>query len=682
MAGRIPQSFIDDLLARVNIVDVLDGRVDKLKRTGKNYSGLCPFHKEKTPSFTANQEKQFYYCFGCGAGGNALGFLMDHDRLDFPEAIEELAKMVGMEVPREERTPQQQQREQQVKDIYGLLEKASTFYCDQLKSHPARQPAVNYLQQRGLSGQIAKQFGVGLAPPGWDNLIQHIGNTPDKLKLLERSGMLIHNEDRNSDYDRFRERIMFPIRDQRGRVIAFGGRVLGDAKPKYLNSPETDTFHKSRELYGLYEARQYNSKLEKLIIVEGYMDVIGLAQYGITCAVATLGTATTAQHLERLFKMVSEVVFCFDGDAAGRKAATRAMETTLPVITDGKEARFLFLPDGEDPDSLVRKEGKDDFEQRLRDALPLSSFFFQEQQRDIDLDHLDGRARFSREALPLIDGMQPGMLQQMMLNQVRDLTGLSEQQMEDLQQFSQPAARREPTPAPAPTPQPDAASLPDFADQPPVGHYYPQESSTDYSDYDSGFDNSHDFPASKSTSYSNSHNSSHGSHDGYGYKPQSSGWERRGTWERKERTPQAPRTLTPLVNKLNKILLNYPALAQIVTAPEQFLILDEPGIDLFCDACRYLKDNPDASLAMMMLDWEEDELRFTRRDIINTITSTDSLETDISAEQSLKDGLKQLKIKLINQCLDVLKPKATLTKIEKLEVVKLMQELRELRKGA
>ena len=674
MAGRIPQSFIDDLLARVNIVDVLDGRVNKLKRTGKNYSGLCPFHKEKTPSFTANQEKQFYYCFGCGAGGNALGFLMDYERLDFPEAVEELAKMVGMEVPREERTPQQQQREQQVKDIYSLLEKASTFYCDQLKNHPARQPAVNYLQQRGLSGQIAKQFGIGLAPPGWDNLIQHIGNAPDKLKLLERSGMLIHNEDRNSDYDRFRERIMFPIRDQRGRVIAFGGRVLGDAKPKYLNSPETDTFHKSRELYGLYEARQYNSKLEKLIIVEGYMDVIGLAQYGITCAVATLGTATTAQHLERLFKMVSEVVFCFDGDAAGRKAATRAMETTLPVITDGKEARFLFLPDGEDPDSLVRKEGKDDFEQRLRDALPLSSFFFQVQQRDIDLDHLDGRARFSREALPLIDSMQPGLLQQMMLNQVRDLTGLSEQQMEDLQQFSQPAARREPEPAPKPVQ--DAAPLLNHDEQPPVEHYYPPESSSDYSDYDSGFDSSPDFPTSHSHSGSqSSHYGSSYSGGGYDYKPQNSGWERRGKWERKERTPQTPRTLTPLVHKLNKILLNFPALAQIVPAPEQFLILDEPGIDLFCDTCRYLKDNPDASLAMMLLDWGEDEMRFTWLDTINVITSSDSLETDASAEQSLKGGLQQLDQKLTQQRIEVLKGKMatrTATKEEKLELNNLL----------
>lgn len=674
MAGRIPQSFIDDLLARVNIVDVLDGRVNKLKRTGKNYSGLCPFHKEKTPSFTANQEKQFYYCFGCGAGGNALGFLMDYERLDFPDAVEELAKMVGMEVPREERSAAQQQRDKQVKDIYSLLEKASDYYCDQLKQHPARQSAVKYLQQRGLSGQIAKQFGVGLAPPGWDNLMQHIGTEPEQIKLLERAGMLIHNEERNSHYDRFRERIMFPIRDQRGRVIAFGGRVLGDAKPKYLNSPETDTFHKSRELYGLYEARQYNNKLEKLIIVEGYMDVIGLAQYGITCAVATLGTATTAQHLERLFKMVNEVVFCFDGDAAGRKAASRALETTLPVITDGKEARFLFLPEGEDPDSLVRQEGQDGFEQRLRDAIPLSSFFFQILQKDIDLDHLDGRARFSREALPLIDGMQPGLLQQMMLNQVRDLTGLSEQQMEDLQQFSQPVQIVEPEKPAQPEAQHNFGHSTHGEPPPPTWDGYPEESSVDYSDYDSGYDN---FPTSggqknwQSQEYSNK--------GGYSHQPQSDGWQRRGKWERKARAPQPPRTTTQLVHRLNEILLHYPALAQIIPAPDQFLILDESGIDLFYATCRYLKDNPEASLSMMLLDWSDDDSRFHWIDTINAITRSPPLEDESSAEQSLRDGLKKLDQKLTQQRIEVLKGKMatrTATKEEKLELNSMLLRLK------
>ncbi|MCV6589027.1 MAG: DNA primase [Marinobacterium sp.] len=685
MAGRIPQSFIDDLLARVNIVDVLDGRVNKLKRTGKNYSGLCPFHKEKTPSFTANQDKQFYYCFGCGAGGNALSFLMDYERLDFPEAVEELAKMVGMEVPREERSAAQQQRERQVKDIYSLLEKASTFYCEQLKQHPARQPAVGYLQQRGLSGKIAKQFGIGLAPPGWDNLMQHIGTETEQVKLLERAGMLIHNEERNSYYDRFRERIMFPIRDQRGRVIAFGGRVLGDAKPKYLNSPETDTFHKSRELYGLYEARQYNSKLDKLIIVEGYMDVIGLAQYGITCAVATLGTATTAQHLERLFKMVSEVVFCFDGDAAGRKAASRALETTLPVITDGKEARFLFLPEGEDPDSLVRQEGKEAFEQRLRDAIPLSSFFFQILQKDIDLDHLDGRARFSREALPLIDGMQPGLLQQMMRNQVRDLTGLSEQQIEDIQQFSQPVHLAEPAkPAPAPASDYGRELPPPDWQSPPA----PAQGGDDpYSDYDS-LDNYHlpqhnhrgpEFDTINS-SLSPVRKNTGGNHFGsYESRSMSHGWQRRGKWEKRERSHQPPQPSTQLVHRLNEILLHYPALAQIVPALDQFLILDEPGIDLFYATCRYLKDNPGASLSMMLLDWSDDDNRFHWIDTINAITRTPPLEDAASAEQSLKDGLQKLDQKLTQQRIEVLKGKMasrTATREDKLELNSLLLRLK------
>lgn len=427
MAGRIPQSFIDDLLARVNVLDIVEARV-KLKRTGKNYSGLCPFHKEKSPSFTVNNEKQFYYCFGCGAGGNSLGFLIEHDRLSFPEAVEELAKLAGVEMPKTE-GPVDHQREQRIKDIYSLLEEASEYYQQQLRKHPSKEIAVNYLKNRGLSGQFAARFGIGYAPPGWDNLLKKLARDEATKLRLEQAGMLINKEDSDRYYDRFRERIMFPIRDMRGRVIAFGGRVLGDEKPKYLNSPETDTFHKSRELYGLYEARKYNQNLERLIIVEGYMDVVGLAQYGIGYAVATLGTATTAQHLERLLKMVPEVIFCFDGDEAGRKAAKRALDTTMPVITDGKQARFLFLPEGEDPDSLVRQEGCEAFEQRLNESLPLSDFFFKTLEEGADMSSLDGRARFSNQALPLIDQMQPGILKQMMQEKISELTGLSLEQL-------------------------------------------------------------------------------------------------------------------------------------------------------------------------------------------------------------------------------------------------------------
>jgi len=467
MAGRIPQHFIDDLLARVNIVDVIDGRV-KLKRAGKNYSGLCPFHKEKSPSFSVSPDKQFYYCFGCGAGGNALGFLMEYDRLNFPEAVEELAKLAGVDVPRDEGRPADHQREQEIKRQFEALEHSNRYFQDMLRSSSERERAIGYLKQRGLSGQIAAAFGIGYAPPGWDNLLQHFAHLENAAPLLEQSGMVIHNEDKQRYYDRFRDRIMFPIRDVRGRVLGFGGRVLGDDKPKYLNSPETPTFHKGRELYGLYEARKHSNQLNRLLIVEGYMDVVSLAQHGIHWSVATLGTATTAQHLERLFKLVPEVIFCFDGDAAGRQAAQRALGVTLPVIRDGQEARFLFLPDGEDPDTLVRREGEAAFSERVTQALPLSEFFFRQLSEEADLSSMDGRARFSNQALPLIQSMQPSLLKQMMLDRICEITGLSLEQISsviDLHQATStpapPAAETasQPVPMPPPYQQPRTAQM-------------------------------------------------------------------------------------------------------------------------------------------------------------------------------------------------------------------------------
>ena len=458
MAGRIPQHFIDDLLARVNIVDVIDGRV-KLKRAGKNYSGLCPFHKEKSPSFSVSPDKQFYYCFGCGAGGNALGFLMEYDRLNFPEAVEELAKLAGVDVPRDEGRPADHQREQEIKRQFEALEHSNRYFQDMLRSSSERERAIGYLKQRGLSGQIAAAFGIGYAPPGWDNLLQHFAHLENAAPLLEQSGMVIHNEDKQRYYDRFRDRIMFPIRDVRGRVLGFGGRVLGDDKPKYLNSPETPTFHKGRELYGLYEARKHSNQLERLLIVEGYMDVVSLAQHGIHWSVATLGTATTAQHLERLFKLVPEVIFCFDGDAAGRQAAQRALGVTLPVIRDGQEARFLFLPDGEDPDTLVRREGETAFSQRVSQALPLSEFFFRQLSDEADLSSMDGRARFSNQALPLIQSMQPSLLKQMMRDRICEITGLSLEQISSVIDLHQATSTPAPISAekgsqPASTPNP------------------------------------------------------------------------------------------------------------------------------------------------------------------------------------------------------------------------------------
>lgn len=423
MAGRIPQDFIDDLLHRTDIVDVVEERI-KIKRTGKNYSGLCPFHQENTPSFSVNPDKQFYYCFGCGAGGNALGFVMEYDRLEFREAVELLAKRHGLEIPAQSSGPQTR-ADQERRQSYDLLQRASDFYQQQLREHPERDKAIDYLKQRGLSGTIAKRFGIGYAPPGWDNLLKHIGT--EQQNKLDDAGLLIMKPEQKRSYDRFRDRIMFPIIDMRGRAIAFGGRVLTDEKPKYLNSPETHTFKKHEELYGLYQARQANRELHRVLIVEGYMDVVALAQYGITNAVATLGTATSANHLQRLFKLMPEVVFCFDGDNAGRQAAQRALETVLPLMEDGRQAKFLFLPDGEDPDSMVRSEGTEAFNRRIDQALPLSEFLFESLSDSLDLDSGEGRARLSVLAVPMIDKIPGQVFQQLMRQQLSEISGLERQ---------------------------------------------------------------------------------------------------------------------------------------------------------------------------------------------------------------------------------------------------------------
>lgn len=447
MAGRIPQKFLDDLLDRVDIVDVIDRRV-KLKKTGKNYSARCPFHDEKTPSFSVNPDKQFYYCFGCGAGGNALGFVMDYENLDFPQAVATLAGSLGLEVPREETRggAAQAQREDSNKALYALLEQAARFYQQQLRAHPEAQRAVSYLKQRGLTGQIAKDFDLGFAPPGWDNLLQALGRDEHQRKLLLESGMLVQN-DAGRSYDRFRDRVVFPIRDQRGRVIAFGGRVLGDDKPKYLNSPETPVYSKGRELYGLYQARRANRKLERVLVVEGYMDVIALAQHSISNATATLGTATSQTHLERLYRLTSEVVFCFDGDEAGRKAAVRALEAALPCMEDGRQARFLFLAEGEDPDTLVRKLGAEGFRELVTGATPLETLLFDVAGESLDTSTLDGRARLSKLALPYIRQLPDGVFRQLMFRALAERTGLS---VAELMHLEAP-----PLPPPAPEPPPE-----------------------------------------------------------------------------------------------------------------------------------------------------------------------------------------------------------------------------------
>ncbi|MEC8908581.1 DNA primase [Thalassolituus sp. UBA2590] len=454
MAGRIPQSFIDELLARVDVIDVVDSRV-KLKKTGKNYSACCPFHNENTPSFTVSPDKQFYYCFGCGASGTALRFVMEFDGLSFPDAVEKLADQMNMAVPREAASQREVQQEQEHQSLFKRMEAASQFFERQLREHDKRDRAIQYLKGRGLSGKAAKFFGIGYAPPGWDNLQEALGTDKTAVRELVTSGMLIEKDDGRT-YDRFRDRIMFPIRDARGRYIAFGGRVLGDEKPKYLNSPETPIFQKNRELYGLYEARKIRQKLTRFVIVEGYMDVVALAEFGIHYAVATLGTATSEHHLRRLFKIVPEVIFCFDGDDAGRTAAARAMETALPVLSDGVQARFLFLPDGEDPDTLVRQEGRDGFEKRLNESLHLPEFLFEQLKQQVDFDTLDGKARLDKMAAPLIGKLPKGTLRSLMEKRLEDMIGTRSAAM---------AAVNETAPEPEPEID-DGVSMPDIITEP------------------------------------------------------------------------------------------------------------------------------------------------------------------------------------------------------------------------
>ncbi len=399
MSGRIPQSFVDDLLARTDIVGVIEARVP-LKRAGRNYSACCPFHKEKTPSFSVSQDKQFYYCFGCGATGNAIGFLMEYERRAFPEAVQELADRAGLAVPHEDDDGRGDEQRARNRALYDALTDADKFFQQQLRKHAQRARAVDYLKGRGLTGEIAQRFGMGYAPPGWDNLLATLGGDVKRQKLYADNGLVIEQDGKT--YDRFRDRIMFPIRDVRGRVIGFGGRIIGDGKPKYLNSPETPVFHKGRELYGLHEAKLANKTLDRLLVVEGYMDVIALAQQGITCAVATLGTACTGDHVDLLFRHTGEVVFCFDGDAAGRRAAWRALEATLPKLLDGRSARVLFLPQEHDPDSLVRVEGADAFNARLMQADSLDDVLLRELASRVDLSRTDGRARLATLAKPYV----------------------------------------------------------------------------------------------------------------------------------------------------------------------------------------------------------------------------------------------------------------------------------------
>ncbi|MGB8326592.1 MAG: DNA primase, partial [Steroidobacteraceae bacterium] len=430
MAGRIPQHFIDDLIARTDLVELVGGRV-QLKKAGREWKACCPFHGEKTPSFWVSPEKQFYHCFGCGAHGTALGFLMEFDRLPFPDAVEELAGRLGLEVPREGGAAGPRDDHA---DLYELLGRVTRFYAEQLE-RDAR--ARDYVKKRGLEAQTLTQFAIGYAPNSWNEVLRRFGGSEAKLRALAACGLVIERErgekrDGENHYDRFRDRLMFPIRDARGRTIAFGGRVIAQGEPKYLNSPETELFHKGRELYGLYEVRQSRGELRRLLVVEGYMDAVRLHQAGLRYAVATLGTATTPEHLKRIFRLVSAVVFAFDGDRAGRAAAWRALQNALPEAREGREIRFLFLPEGHDPDSLVGAEGREAFEKRLDSTLPLSEYLVSELSTQADLAHADGRARFAELARPLIARVPPGVYRELLLTRLAEAIKLPAERLSAL----------------------------------------------------------------------------------------------------------------------------------------------------------------------------------------------------------------------------------------------------------
>ncbi len=423
MAGKIPRDFIDDLLSRTDVVDIVDSRV-KLKKAGKNYQACCPFHNEKSPSFTVSQEKQFYHCFGCGAHGNAISFMMEFDRLEFVEAIEELARFHGLEVPREKgsRPAMSEEKKQQQLDDYSLMDQVARFFQQQLRQNSNSEKAINYLKQRGLSGDIVKQWEIGYAPDSWDALLNTFGKSPDKVKQLIDL-KLVNQNDQGRRYDFFRYRIMFPIRDKRGRVVGFGGRVLDDGGPKYLNSPETRIFHKGSELFGFYHARQQNRQLDTVVIVEGYMDVVALSQFDINIATAALGTATTPEHIQMLVRATSHIVCCYDGDRAGREAAWRALENALPALKDGVRLSFLFLPDGEDPDTMVRQVGKEAFMTMLDSAMPLSRFFFENLLKTHNVGTHEGKRALKNAALPLIEGVLGDDQKQMLLEELAKHTG-------------------------------------------------------------------------------------------------------------------------------------------------------------------------------------------------------------------------------------------------------------------
>ena len=450
MAGRIPQSFIDEIVARSDIVEIIGARVP-LKKSGREFKACCPFHSEKSPSFWVSPDKQFYHCFGCGAHGTVVGFLMQYEKLGFLDAMADLAQRAGIELPREAQAP----RDPGSADLHEVMARASRFYEQNLADSARGQ---DYLRARGVEAPTAAKFSLGYAPDSWNALLNRFGAQDEERRQLSQAGLIIERDTRGGErsagyYDRFRDRLMFPIRDSRGRVLAFGGRVIDQGEPKYLNSPETPLFHKGRELYGLYEARQAHADFKRLMIVEGYMDVVRLHQSGITYAVATLGTATTQEHLNKIFRITSEVVFCFDGDRAGRQAAWRALENALPLARDGRELKFLFLPEGHDPDTLVAEEGAAAFENRLKTALPLSEYLLQQLLPQVDLTNVDGRAKLKALAQPLFTRMPEGVYRELLADRLAAEIRMPAAKLKELLFAAGAANRRGATDKPEPAPR-------------------------------------------------------------------------------------------------------------------------------------------------------------------------------------------------------------------------------------
>lgn len=592
--GRIPESFIDDVLLRTDIVDLIDSRV-KLKKAGKNYSACCPFHREKTPSFTVSREKQFYYCFGCGASGNAVSFLMDFERKGFLEALNDLAGRAGLEVP-DTRDPDAPPRESQ-QPLYDLLETAAKFFEQQLRTSRDKEKAVSYFKKRGLTGAIAKHYRLGYAPPGWDNLLTALGSSDDAKKNLLAAGLVVRNEQSNRVYDAMRDRVIFPIRDFRGRVIAFGGRVLTDEKPKYLNSPESPVFHKGQELYGLYEARMAPGKLERVIVVEGYMDVVALAQYGITNAVATLGTATSTTHVERLLRLVPEICFCFDGDAAGRKAAWRALESALPAMQDGKSASFLFLPADEDPDSLVRKEGTARFQDRVQhEAEPLSDFMFRHLGEGLNLDSQEGRSRLAMLTKPLVAALPDGLYREMLLGRLAEMTKLETATLR--------AAVL------------DTPPLPATRAQAPAAHQAPPNDAPDVPDY--FYDNSDEAPP----------------RNGHGKRQRFEPRQRQG----RQASPPRIQTLG-LPEQAVRLLLQDPKQASLTSSTE-LLELRLPADSLLVELVRLLESSPGISTPALLGAWHGTELG----EQLTALAASEFLTPNVGVDMELRGILNGLRL--------------------------------------